>query len=712
MPSYRVSIDIGGTFTDLLALNEETGELTNIKISTTPKQLSEAVLGTVREFLRQTKPREITSLTHATTIAVNALLGQLGLELPRTALLTTKGFRDVLEIGRQRRPELYNLRFRKPRPLIPRMYRYEVSERIGAKGEEVEPLDEEEVAEIGEVMRKEDVKSVAVGFINSYIQPNHELEAEKCLKKINPDFRVTLSHRVAREYREYERTSTAAVNAVLMPIVSSYIEELTGKLRTDAEVESPFMIMQSNGGIASREAIMEKPVTIIESGPAAGVIASSFYSQLLGVRDILSFDMGGTTAKAGIVRDSKPSVTDEYEVGGKIHSGRIIKGSGYPIRFPFIDLAECGAGGGTLAWVDEGGGLQLGPMSAGSEPGPACYGHGGEEPTVTDANVVLGRLNPKFLLGGRLKIHKDLAEKSIRKGICEKTKLDLVKAASGIIRIAVSEINKIMRIVSVERGIDPRSFTLIAFGGAGPMHACLLAEELSVNQVIIPLNPGLFSALGLIAADYVHRDSRPVLKKVTEAEPEKLESLFAEMEEDTTNLLLREGLKAEQIVFERQIDARYIGQAYELPVRTVRPFNEDALREVEGQFHLAHKSVYGYSSEDEEVEIVNLRVVGRGITSKPTFPKKPRGRRENPKEATTSSRLVHLGEEKNGEECPIYNREKLHSGDVLCGPAIVEQYDSTTVILPKWACDVDEYGNLRLRYEERTSMKGAGWVQE
>jgi N-methylhydantoinase A len=708
LPGYRVSIDIGGTFTDLLSLNEETGKLTNIKISSTPRQPSEAVLGSVLEFLRQANPREITSVTHATTIAVNALLGQLGLELPRTALLTTKGFKDVLEIGRQRRSELYNLRFRKPRPLIPRMYRYEVSERIGAKGEEVEPLDEEKVAEIGEGMRKEDVKSVAVSFMNSYIQPNHELEAEKCLRKINPHFRVTLSHRVAREYREYERTSTAAVNAVLMPIVSSYIEELTGKLRTDAEIESPFMIMQSNGGIASGEAIKEKPVTIIESGPAAGVIASSFYSQLLGIRNILSFDMGGTTAKAGIVRDSIPSVTDEYEVGGKIHSGRIIKGSGYPIRFPFIDLVECGAGGGTLAWVDEGGGLQLGPMSAGSEPGPACYGLGGEEPTVTDANVVLGRLNPKYLLGGRLEIHRDLAEKSIRKWICEKTKLDLVKAASGIIRIAVSEINKIMRIVSVERGIDPRSFTLIAFGGAGPMHACLLAEELSVNQLIIPLNPGLFSALGLIAADYVHRDSRPVLKKVTEAEPEKLESLFIEMEEDNTNLLLKEGLKDEQIVFERQIDARYIGQAYELPIQTVRPFNEDALREIKGQFHLAHKSIYGYSSEDEEVEIVNLRVVGRGITSKPTFPKKPKGRRENPREATTSSRLVHLNEEKNGEECPIYNREKLHCGDMLRGPAIVEQYDSTTVIFPKWTCEVDEYGNLRLRYGERTSMKNAG----
>ncbi|WXG44876.1 MAG: hydantoinase/oxoprolinase family protein [Promethearchaeati archaeon SRVP18_Atabeyarchaeia-1] len=697
MPSYRVSIDIGGTFTDLLALNEETGELSNIKISSTPRQPSDAVLRTLREFLSRAKPREVVSVTHATTVAVNALLGQIGFELPKTALLTTRGFRDIIEIGRQRRPELYSLSFRKPRPLIPRMYRYEVSERIGAEGEELEQIDENEVAAIGEALRREDIKSVAVGFINSYIQPSHELEAGKCLEKIDPDLRVTLSHVVIREYREYERISTAVVNACLMPIISSYIQELTSRLRTEAKVESPFMIMQSNGGIASGKAIMEKPVTIIESGPAAGVIAASFYSRLLGIKNILSFDMGGTTAKAGIIRDGTPGITSEYEVGGKIHSGRITKGSGYPVRFPFIDLVECGAGGGTLAWVDEGGGLQLGPMSAGADPGPACYGRGGEKPTVTDANVVLGRLNPKYLLGGQLEIHRDLAEKSVRKWICEKARLDLIKASSGIIRIAVSEINKIMRIVSIERGIDPRSFTLIAFGGAGPMHACLLAEELSVSQVVIPLNPGLFSALGLVTADYVHHDSRPLLKKVTDAKPEMVETLFTEMEQGIRKILVEEGVDTEHIVFERRVDARYSGQAYELQVNTVSPFNGDALREVDRGFHLTHQSLYGYSPEDEEVELVNLRVSGRGITGKPVFPKKTKGHRENPREAITSLRLVHLDEEGNGEECPIYEREKLVSGDVLHGPAIVEQYDSTTVVFHKWECEVDEFGNLRLR---------------
>jgi N-methylhydantoinase A len=688
-------------------MNEATGELTNIKISSTPKQPSKGVLGAFRELVRLVESHEISSVTHATTIAVNALLGQLGLELPQTALITTKGFRDILEIGRQRRPELYNLQFKKPRPLIPRRYRYEVSERIGAKGEEVEPLDREQVTRVAKSLSEDGVKSVAVGFLNSYMQPSHELEAEGILRKTNPDLRITLSSSVTREYREYERISTTAVNASLMPIISSYMEELTGELMKTAGIESPFTIMQSNGGIASADTIIEKPATMIESGPAAGVIAASFYNQLLGTKNVLSFDMGGTTAKAGIVRDGKPGMTDEYEVGGKIHSGRIVKGSGYPIRFPFIDLVECGAGGGTLAWVDEGGGLQIGPMSAGADPGPACYGRGGEKPTVTDANVVLGRINPKYLLGGRLKIRRDLAEKSIRKRICEKANLDLIKAASGIIRIAVSEVNKIMRIVSVERGVDPRLFTLIAFGGAGPMHACLLAEELSIDQVVIPPNPGLFSALGLMVADYVHHESRPILKKIADLGAEKVEALFNEMEESTSRLLLKEGVKTAQITFERQIDARYLGQAYDLQVHTVRPFTDNALKEAERQFHSAHKSVYGYSSEDEEVEIVNVRVVGRGITKKPTFSKGLRGYRENPKEATTSTRLVYLYAEEDGAEWQIYEREKLRSGDILYGPAIVEQYDSTTVIMPQWKCEVDEYSNLRLRRGELPSKKGA-----
>jgi N-methylhydantoinase A len=679
-------------------MSEETGELTNIKIPSTPAKPSDAVISAVREFLRIVEANKVTSVTHATTIAVNALLGQRGLEIPRTALITTKGFRDVIEIGRQRRSELYNLSFQKPRPLIPRMNRYEVNERTGAKGEEIKPLDEKELVELSSILKKENFKSVAIGFINSYAQPAHEELTEKFLTKAFPDLRISSSNRIAREQREYERISTTVVNACLMPIVTDYTEDLTNRLRNEAKIACSLMIMQSNGGVATSEVIAEKPVTVIESGPAAGVIATSFYSKLLGIRNMLSFDMGGTTAKAGTVRDGLPEVTSEYEVGGKIHSGRIVKGSGYPVRFPFIDLAECGAGGGTITWVDEGGGIRLGPWSAGADPGPACYGRSGDKPTVTDANVVLGRLNPKQLLAGRLKIHRDLAEKSIKKMICDKTGLTLVEAAAGIIRIAVSEIDKIMRIVSVEQGIDPRGFTLLAFGGAGPMHACLLAEELSISHVVVPLNPGLFSALGLISADFVHHDSRPVLARASEAIPDSIEKLFNEMEDETSGLLLREKVEKENTIFERQLDVRYLGQAYELRVPATNPFSDGALKEAQRRFHLTHQSTYGFSSEEEEVEIVNARLTARGITTKPPLLRKPRAYRNQPKEAIISRRTVYTDEE-NATECPIYQRERLMPGDVIQAPAIIEQYDSTTVVFPNWTCEIDEYGNLRLQVQ-------------
>jgi N-methylhydantoinase A len=696
LSGYRVSIDIGGTFTDLVVVNEETGALANIKVPSTPTKPSDAVMSAIREFLKSAKASKVTSITHATTIAVNTLLGQLGLEIPKTALITTKGFRDVLEIGRQRRPELYNLSFQKPRPLIPRMYRYEVNERTGAKGEEIKPLDEKEIVELSHILKKENFKSVAIGFINSYAQPAHEEEAERFLGKTLPDLRISSSNRIAREQREYERMSTTVVNACLMPIITDYTEELTNRLKSEAKISCALMIMQSNGGVATSEVIAEKPVTVIESGPAAGVIATSFYSKLLGIRNMLSFDMGGTTAKAGTVIDGLPEVTSEYEVGGRIHSGRIVKGSGYPVRFPFVDLVECGAGGGTIAWVDEGGGMQLGPMSAGADPGPACYGRGGDKPTVTDANIVLGRLNPKQLLAGRLKIHRDLAEKSIKKMICDKTGLTLIEAAAGIISIAVSEINKITRMVSVERGIDPRSFTLLAFGGAGPMHACPLAEELSISHLVVPLNPGLFSALGLISADFVHHDSRPVLERASEVSADSIEKLFNEMEEETGKLLLRERVLKENAVFERQLDVRYLGQAYELRVPAMNPFGDEALKEAQRRFHLAHQSTYGFSSEEEEVEIVNARVTARGITTKPPLPRKPKVHRNQPEEAITSKRTIYIDEE-NATECPIYGRDRLMPGDVIEAPSIVEQYDSTTVVFPDWTCEVDEYGNLRLQ---------------
>ncbi len=693
--SFRVGVDVGGTFTDLVALNNETGELMNIKVPTVTKKISEGVADALKEFLNLKGSIKISLLIHATTIATNAIIGQLGLELPKTVLITTKGFKDVIEIGRQNRPELYNLFVEKPKPLIPRRYRFEVSERIGAKGEIIEPLNKQELGEIVSKIMKEGISTIAIGLLNSYINPKHEREIEEFLKKKIRNIFISPSYKVSPEYREYERFSSTVVNAVLRPIVSVYIDELIEEIKR-VMGEIGFYIMQSNGGMASASSVSMKPISIIESGPAAGVVAAAYYGELLGLKNILSFDMGGTTAKAGIIIENRPMLTHEYEVGGRVHKGRIVKGSGYPVRFPFVDLAECSAGGGTIAWVDEGGALRVGPLSAGADPGPACYGKGGENPTVTDANLIIGRLNPNYLLNGKMKIYRELAEKTLKSKICEETGLDVEEAAIGIIEIANSEMAKILRIVSVERGNDPRIFSMVAFGGAGPMHACPLAEELEISRIIIPLNPGLFSALGLLTSDLSYSFSKAVMEKISEVEPEKLEEIFTEMEEKGRELLAREGIPEEKMVYLRKTDARYLGQSYELTVSVPKPITEKNLESVKNYFHKRHKAVYGYSVEEEEVELVNARLTAIGKLGKPKLKEKNSivNRRVNVQ--PEMKRPVFFEGTEEYLDCPIYLREKLPPGFSLEGPAIFEQYDTTTVIYPKWEAKIDKFGNVIL----------------
>ena len=697
MVSYRVSVDIGGTFTDLIALNEETGEIVNVKVPSTPRKPAEGVINAFKEFLNNANPEEISVVIHATTIAVNALLGQIGLELPKTALVTTKGFRDVIEIGRQRRPELYNLFFQKPRALIPRRLRFGIEERIGPKGEIIKPINLKEVEKLAEKLKGEKVESIAISMLFSFINPIHEQKTAKILNEKVKDAFISISSEIAPEYREYERTSTTVVNAVLMPIVSSYLNELKVELES-LSVKAPLCIMQSDGGIASKETAAKKPVSIIESGPAAGVIASAFYGNIIGNKNILSFDMGGTTAKAGAIRNGVPEITTEYEVAGKVHKGRIVKGSGYPVRYPFIDLAECSAGGGTIAWVDEAKALHVGPISAGAKPGPACYGVGGEKPTVTDANLILGRLNPQYLLEGKMKIYPKLAEKAIKNEICQKTGLDLVEAAAGIIRIVNSVMAKILRIVSIERGYDPRDFVLMCFGGAGPMHACPLAEELQISKVVIPPNPGLFSAYGLLAADFKCNLVKAIMKKVEELNAEEIERVFDVMERKCLKNLQFQGVPKEKIVFVRQLDMRYFGQSYELQISTTKPFlNENLLQAIES-FHNKHEAVYGYSVKDEAVEIVNARLTAIGLVEKPKVAKKKLESKKVSEDAVLTKRKVFFEKINNYENVTVFSREKLRPGNLIQGPAIIEQYDSTTVVYPDWTAEVDEFENLILKF--------------
>ncbi len=694
MGSYRVSVDVGGTFTDLVALNEDSGQLINIKVPTTPKVPAVGVVEALGEFLRSHSTASVSIVVHATTIGTNALMGQLGLELPKTALVTTEGFRDVLEIGRQRRSELYNLFVQRPRVLVPRRWRYGVEERVGPNGEIVKPLNQEDLRRVAQRIEEEGLSSIAMGFLNSYINPRHEDEAKRIIEAACPRVPVTASHEVSPEHREYERISTAVVNACLIPIFSAYISDLIQRLEREG-VKAPIYVMRSDGGIATAETVKRTPACVVESGPAAGVIAASFYGRMLGLGKVMSFDMGGTTAKAGLVRDYAPDVVTEYEVGGKVHSGRIVKGSGYPVRFPFIDLSECSAGGGTIARVDAGRALRVGPVSAGADPGPACYGMGGEEPTVTDADLVLGRLNPHYILGGRMRVRHDLSQKAIREKVAAPLGLDVFEAAAGIVGIVNSTMAKILRIVSVERGYDPRGFILMAFGGAGPMHACAMAEDLGIQRVVVPPNSGLFSAMGMLAADLKHHSVHPVMKIVSEVHSSAVEEAYGEMEKEGRVVIVGGSSALLSVFFVREADVRYRGQAYELTIPTLRPFDHTAMKHLVEGFHERHRSVYGYAVEGGIVELVNLRLTSVGVTSKPRLTKMSMVD-PDASGAILTTRGVFFEDSAEYMGCPIYDRERLKPGNVVEGPAVIEQYDATTVVYPRWRARVGEYGELTL----------------
>ena len=685
---YRVSVDVGGTFTDLVALDEVSGEIINIKTPSVPKNPEQGVVNAVNMFLGEHPPGSIKMIGHATTIATNALFGQVDLELPRTGLLTTSGFQDVIEIGRQRRAEVYNLFFERPPMLVKRRDRYIIKERISPKGVIEGNINHKELESIIQKIREDRIESLAVGFINSYANTTHETFVKEALLKAIPGLQVTASHEISNEYREYERFSTAVVNAALMPVIHTYITQLEEDLN-GLGLDTQLYVMQSNGGLARSNVVSMKPATIVESGPAAGVIAAAWLGEMTGVRDIISFDMGGTTAKVGTVRGRIPEVVPEYEVAGTIHMGRLVKGSGYPVRFPFIDLAECSAGGGTIA-REHNGSLQVGPISAGALPGPACYGRGGSEATITDANLVLGRLNPGELLGGEMKVHPGNAEKVYRE-LGSRLGVDEYEAAVSVIRIANSMMGKILRIVSVERGYDPRDFSLVAFGGAGPMHVCALAEELEINRVMLPRNPGMFSALGLLTADLFHDYSNPVLSETDDVDSDSVEELFLMMEERGRGTLELESVPESRHRFLRTLDMRYRGQGFELNVETSGRFTVESIKDVLTGFHGKHMEVYGYMDEGESVEIVNAKLRAIGLLETPGLVDRGLMGRSNPRE----TRRVYFESLGDWADTGVYDRRGL--GKEVEGPAIVEQYDSTTVVYPGWTLRQDCNGIMSLR---------------
>jgi len=688
VPRLRVGIDVGGTFTDLVALDERTGELVTCKVATTPLSAENGVFAAVEQFLAAVSPgSELSLISHSSTIATNALLGQVNLELPRVGLVTTEGFRDVLEIGRQNRSAVYDLFVQRPAPLVAREDRITVRERIGPFGEILVALDGESVAAAVTALKERNVGAVAIGLLNAYVDDSHERAIGAAIAAALPNVSVTLSSEIDREYREYERLSTAVVNAALIPLVRTYLVKLADGLRKRG-VTAPIYVMQSNGGMAAIDAVAKRPITIIESGPASGVIGAAFLARTLGIDNVLSFDMGGTTAKAGTVFNGEPEVVGEFEAAGKTHSGRAVKGSGYPVRFPFIDLAEVSAGGGTIAWIDTGGALRVGPLSAGADPGPACYGKG-DRATVTDANIVLGRLNPVALLGGTFPIHADRSRAAVAT-LAQSLGLTLEACAAGIVQLVDVEMAKVLRIVSIERGYDPRAFTMMAFGGGGPMHACALAEELDVPRVIIPANPGLFSAYGLLAADVRATYVRSVVDRFDRLDDRVLNAAFGAMEAEGKAELSAQGVGAADAAFVREYDMRYYGQSFELSV----PYTADTAAVLQS-FHDKHERTYGYASPAEAVEIVNARLVAIGRIPKPVLrtsdlPAQPRPSSD----ARTGERSVWIAGE--AVTAAVFTRERLRSGNVLTGPCIVEQYDSCTYVAPGWRCTADALGNLDL----------------
>ena len=682
MPGIRVGVDVGGTFTDIVVFDPSTGRVWHRKEPTTPRWPVEGIMRGLEAA--GVEPGEISVLVHATTLGTNMFLGQVGLEPPRAALFTNRGFRDVLEIGRQNRPSLYDPFFERPRPLVPRRFRIGVAGRIGPGGEEVEPLDEEGVAWWARRLCREGVRVFVVSFLHSYRNPGHEARAAEIIARECPGSTVVAGHEVDPQPMEYERTSTAVVNAVLKPLLSRYIGGLVEELRGRG-FSGTLLVMQSSGGVAGPGEVLRVPAAFIESGPSAGAVAVAYYSRLLGVEHAIGFDMGGTTAKASSIIGGEPEVVDVYEVGGRVHMGRVVRGSGYPVRYPHIDLAEVSAGGGTIAWIDPGGGLRVGPASAGADPGPACYGRGGRDPTVTDANLVLGRL-PEAIAGGRMRLRRDLAEKAIWERIADPLGMDLVEAAWAIVRLANTVMSRALRLVTVERGHDPRDFTLFAFGGSGPMHAVELAADLGVPRVVVPPMPGVFSALGLLVADYRHDLHEAVARRAEEVTSEYLDGVFDRLVERADRILDSEGVPRERRLYKRIVEARYWGQGYTLRI----PYHGSVEALVE-EFHRLHMARYGFSNPGDPVEIVVARLEATGIVDKPSLRAKGRAAGEARPRGT---RPVYF--EGGWVEAGVYRVEDLAPGSLVEGPAVVEAPDSTILVPPGYTGLVDDYGGLHI----------------
>jgi N-methylhydantoinase A len=673
--SIRVATDVGGTFTDLVYIDED-GALRATKASTTPGAFSRGLLNAVEKS--GIDLAEAAFFAHGSTVVINAITERRG---ARTALVTTRGFRDVLEIGRGNRPDMYNLRPRKPAPFVPRRLRFEVTERIDHHGAELTPVALDELDAVVAACRTGGIEALAVCLVNSFANPAHEIAVRDHIAAALPELEITVSSDITRQLREYERSSTAVLNAYVQPVVNSYLGELEEGLRDRERLACRPVAMQSNGGTASFSRARRAPINLVESGPAAGIIGAARIGEALGEPNVIYLDIGGTTAKCSLIEDGVPKTTSEYKLERDQHN------AGYPVLVPVVDIVEIGAGGGSIAWVDEGGALHVGPQSAGAEPGPACYGRGGTQPTVTDAKLVAGVLNADYFLGGDLDVDIEASRAALR-GLGAKLGLTAEQTANGIIRLVNANMINALKLVSVRRGYDPRDFVLVACGGGGAMHAAALGAELRVKHVVIPPLPGTFSAWGMLVTEPRVDLMRTRIVRTDDHALERVREVFGDLERESADAFDEQEAMAGELRFTRAVEMRYHGQEHTVTV----PLGEKVggLEELEAAFHREHQRAYTFALDDTPIEIVNFHLTAHRSVD---VPRSVNGASTNGVPPEKASR--HVDFDVHGvHECRVFERGLLPAGFEQAGPALIEEPTSTTLVHPGQRVRVDDHGNL------------------
>ncbi len=677
MPGKRIAIDVGGTFVDFVLLDETTGNITIEKEPSLRKNLTDRIFGGLHR-LRVT-PADLEMIIHGSTTAMNTILQERG---ARVGLITTQGFRDVLELGRGNRPEVYNLRYKPPKPLVPRYLRFEVPERLNYEGKVVHPLDEDATREVVRKLKSHGVKGIAICFLHAYANPAHERRVGEICREVYPEAHVAISSDITGEFREFERTSTVVLNTYVMPRMVSYLSDLESQLST-AGFRGSINIMQSTGGMMSSDLARSLPIRSLESGPAGGVIGAVALGKQIGQLNLIAADVGGTSFDVALIVEGRPFEKSETHVNRR------------PVLQPTIDIVSVGAGGGSVAWLDAQGSFRVGPQSAEADPGPACFGQGGTEPTVTDAHLVLSHINPDFFLGHRMKLRVDRAKQAIRKTIAEPLGLSLEEAAYGITHLADTNMINAIRHVTIERGHDPRDFSLLCYGGGGGLFAGSLAQELKIPHAIIPIGPAVFSAWGILNSDFREDMARTTVLSTTSLSVDDLLRTFDKLARDGLERLQRGGVSTNGVRFRRMVDMRYEGQEHSVrvPVPSDGELRENGMQALQQRFDQLHEQTYAHASPGAPTEIVNLRLSAIRESSKPRMKEISKGSGDGTA-ALKARRKVYFRETEGWVDCPIYDREKLGGGDKFKGPAIVEEWSSTIIVLPGQALEVDRYGNL------------------